>query len=142
MHDQDPLIAFLRERLDEDEQAASIIQVGGFHPPTWSARPGRSRRWMEVVGRSVMLGDPDDEWCDDGVIALVPDSRCEWAHIARHDPARVLREVAAKRRIIAECTPSSGVPALELAAALGALVLARLAETYSDHPDYRDEWMP
>lgn len=63
-------------------------------------------------------------------------------HIARHDPGRVLAEVAAKRRIIAECIPSRGVPALELSDALGATVLLFLALPYADHDEYREEWRP
>jgi len=63
------------------------------------------------------------------------------AHIARHDPARVLREVAAKRAILAECEPRPGIGivAIELAAQR---ILRHLAAVWNDHPDYRPEWKP
>jgi hypothetical protein len=51
-------------------------------------------------------------------------------HIARHDPARVLADVEAKRRIVewdAEQPVDRGV-------------LNILASVYADHPDYREEW--
>ncbi|MFI1524950.1 DUF6221 family protein [Streptomyces griseus] len=79
-------------------------------------------------------------------IAFVPpeDSR----HIARHDPARVLREVEAKRRILDEV-----VPEVEKAEEMiedewhtstdAADDLIRLlALPYADHPDYQDTWRP
>lgn len=54
------------------------------------------------------------------------------AHIARHDPARVLREVAAKRAIVeryAKAPDWAGGEDVRL-----------LAAVWSDHPDYRQEW--
>jgi hypothetical protein len=73
-------------------------------------------------------------------------------HIARWDPARVLAECDAKRRIVDMVRPVAiaGGPAWtpETAAAeqgrLAALdyVLRDLASVYADHPDYRKEWRP
>lgn len=66
-------------------------------------------------------------------------------HGARHDPARVLAECEAKRRIIAGCVDAIGE---ELtmpyggASGLGQHTVAHLAVVYADHPDYRDEWRP
>lgn len=51
-------------------------------------------------------------------------------HIARHDPARVLRECAAKRELVDAWHDEHG----------GGHVLKTLAAVYSDHPDYRQEW--
>ena len=52
-----------------------------------------------------------------------------------------LRDVAAKRAILAECQPrpGAGIAAIEIAAQR---ILRLLAAVYSDHPDYRDEWKP
>ena len=58
-------------------------------------------------------------------------------HIARHDPARVLVECEAKRRIVEEYTFDDGTPARE-----GENALLYLAAVYPDHPDYREEWRP
>jgi hypothetical protein len=67
----------------------------------------------------------------------------KWTHIARHDPARVLAEVEAKRRIVE--MGASYVPELEHGDngewALDA-TLRLLALPYADHPDYRQEWRP
>lgn len=77
-------------------------------------------------------------------------------HIARHDPARVLAECEAKRRIVeragaeslcdehrrvrdsgcGECIAAEAVDIADV------LVLLDLAAVYADHPDYRDEWRP
>lgn len=127
----DDLIAFLAARLDEDEQWAREATDGPwvdeFSGETGHCViPSDAMSTREYVARTQLL-------------AALPDAR----HIARHDPARVLREVEAKRRILAECRPGHlGGPALELAGALGGLVLCFLALPYADHEDYREEWKP
>jgi hypothetical protein len=66
------------------------------------------------------------------------------AHIARHDPARVLREVAAKRAILAryEERPANLGDSLQQGQECMGLLYAMeaLAAVYSDHPDYDPEW--
>jgi hypothetical protein len=77
-------------------------------------------------------------------------------HVARHDPARVLAECAAKRRLVLACRDAG--PDLHLLGArpagldfpvpptdrhqLAALILALLALPYAAHPDYRPAWRP
>jgi hypothetical protein len=59
-------------------------------------------------------------------------------HTARHSPARVLREVAAKRAILRlydNPKASAHVSGLVLA-------MVHIAAVWSDHPDYRAEWRP
>jgi hypothetical protein len=78
-------------------------------------------------------------------------------HVARHDPARVLAECAAKRRTIQACrdarpemaflgTRPPGMADFPIAAhgqhQLAAVTLALLALPYADHPHYRPEWRP
>lgn len=134
----DDLVAFLRARLDEDEAVARAAEPG-----PWSTNG------YEIVTRA------DDRDLADvyGGGGSTPD------HIARHDPARVLAEVEAKRRIIemhetepaipeVYCdhgTHSPGKPAM--CAACGyeeapCPTLRLLAIPYADHPDYRQEWRP
>ena len=70
------LTEFLSARLDEDEAApgeSALPRGSGGSPRT------RRYRW------------PDDE------LVHSADRKADARHIARHDPARVLREVAAKR---------------------------------------------
>jgi hypothetical protein len=86
-------------------------------------------------------------------------------HIARHDPARVLREVAAKRATLAEHEPRvpresdgqwHGQPPDRLRCRVCAATahgqwtrfiapcwtLLQVASVYSDHPDYDPAWSP
>lgn len=96
----DDLIAFIRARLDEDEAAAK------------SARPGPWDYETEVGGFGpvgcVMMPLGNHKGTRTGLTAFTPlgtQDAATAAHIARHDPARVLREVAAKRAILALHTP-------------------------------------
>jgi hypothetical protein len=72
-----------------------------------------------------------------------------YTHIARHDPARVLREVATKRRLIGRYRAALAARAADYDPpdydpTLGALhgQMRDEAATWSDHPDYRPEWAP
>jgi len=70
----------------------------------------------------------------------------QMAHIALHDPARVLAECEAKRRIVdfalmeATGTATRQLDAGELPERTEWVAVAALAEVYADHPDYREEW--
>lgn len=94
---------------------------------------------------TLMLSDPDmyNEWRNpasavievgrglDNLIAT--NDKYLMEHIARHDPARVLAECAAKRAIIeiADDADNYGTCAqLQFA----------LASVYADHADYQQEW--
>lgn len=70
-------------------------------------------------------------------------------HIVRHDPARVLREVAAKRAILQRYVRASEVPPSVAGYVRGQDsgyteacldALRDLASAWSDHPEYRTEW--
>ena len=62
------------------------------------------------------------------------------------DPARVLAECEAKRRIVADFLYESKgrdtIPARTPVAGALRVVLLNLATVYADHPDYRPEWRP
>lgn len=77
------------------------------------------------------------------------------AHIARHDPARVLAEVEAKRRVVDECAYWEGkvqeaaadptaipYPSLADRYEVARAVLRALGTAYADHPEFREEWKP
>ncbi|MER6515079.1 DUF6221 family protein [Nonomuraea sp. NPDC001636] len=103
----DDLIAFLRARLDEDEQtarAAGQLPTGDpwHNDPTahWRAKTspyhgvGGAVRWYVEDGHEDgVVGHVDPQAAQDDDIAR---------HIARHDPARVLAEVDAKRALVAD----------------------------------------
>lgn len=124
------LIDFIRARLDEDERTAHEARRGPWH----------------VDGGTVYATHITDQIVD------YTDSA---EHVARHDPARVLAEVDAKRKMIALCgpplidvTPFGTAPDAPPETVLGAgepwglPVLHLLALPYADHPDYRAEWRP
>lgn len=115
----DDLLAFLNARLAEDEQGAVAI----FRDHTWSAyREGGTDGWAVEGAHS---GEPS---CIIGDEAMAN-------HVARYDPARVLADVAAKRRIIDACT-RDGVDLNDW------WLFELLALSYADHPAYREEFKP
>jgi hypothetical protein len=118
----DDLVSFLAARLDEDEAAALACQT----PGPWVAATHPSVSWI-VTG-----ADGDCVVSNEG--SPTPE---EAAHIARHDPARVLREVAAKRAIVASYEDAATHEFAGLQVAVG-----HLAAAYGEHPDYRPEWAP
>ncbi|MFD7646409.1 DUF6221 family protein [Streptomyces albidoflavus] len=141
------LITFLRSRLDEDEEVARRAA----EPEAWV-----ERRREPLPSWSVELwADPDRAAVIAGAssafpVAVTPvgmedgDADARAAHIARHDPARVLAEVEATRalvndyeRFVAERRRMMGgwdsYPEVSP-------VLAAFAAIYADHPDYRGAW--
>jgi len=90
----------------------------------------------EAAARVVMREDERHPWGDRALspvsVERIPDEvrgylGGTWGeHFARWDPARVLAECDAKRRIVTEC---GWVTVMQL-----------LALPYADHPDFRDEW--
>jgi hypothetical protein len=97
-------------------------------------------RWSEGAAEWASVGEPDYE------------------HIARHDPARVLAEVAAKRLQIEQtfryeakidgewgCCHTSGEirsGACEATPVNEIEMLRLLALPYADRPGYRQDWAP
>jgi hypothetical protein len=134
MGDAELLAAFLAARLDEDEAIARLAAREGG---TWEQEdPVRFPGTIMSLGGHVTYdeGAPDEN---------------QGPHIARHDPARVLREVAAKRAHIrmwetfAVNFTHIDETVFEFAKREALEdVLAEDAAVYSDHPDYRPEWKP
>lgn len=123
----DDLIAFLRARFDEDEKTAACEPSGRrVHPADlqWAYQPDDD---PDVPGGDVIARGHRIVLDSPVVIA---------AHIARHDPARVLREVEAKRRIVDACE-RRGLVLSEIN-----WVVRVLALPYADHDDYREVWRP
>lgn len=139
----DDLVVFLRARLAEDEQVARGVSTGPNVPEKWTAA-----KYREGVR----------PWRIDGQCSLVVEAVCgpDAAHIARHDPARVLAEVEAKRRVIDRY--EAGVALLKAWTAADELLsaltvqnaentglewaLRLLALPFRNHPDYKPEWAP
>ncbi|SDH69547.1 hypothetical protein SAMN05421505_120111 [Sinosporangium album] len=135
--------AFITARLDEDEQIARAALLGTHGAwDCYTDNLGNLHVEYAVTGPSVApLGD-----------ARWPGAHDRGRHIARHDPARALRDVAAKRKILERHRPrptagaacrGCGLDAHEEPAATDVArcpVLLALAEVYADHPDYLAEW--
>lgn len=151
----DDLAQFLRDRLDEEGMLAE--QAAECGAPSWDRAadvlllPGLANR-RRLAERGV-------EGALDGAVD---------AHHARHDPARVLAEVDAKRRIMdlhcpvdpfdgseepgwlecAACGPNNDDEPIIAAPGAGepewhpCTTLRLLALPYADHADYREEWRP
>lgn len=115
---------FLKARLDEDEAAAR------------AATPGP---WLALDGGVQSAGD---EWQWPVADTDSARNREDRAHVARHDPARALREVATKRRIVKMASVLARTPPNPAVGAFGTEMLKQLAAVWSDHPAYRPEWRP
>ncbi|MCW2905141.1 MAG: hypothetical protein JWO67_7406 [Streptosporangiaceae bacterium] len=144
------LVAFLRARLDEDEAIAKDAAMR--RGPMWCVEEQPPVQWGD---------DPRDEFVLAGGKPIV-ESGSEYGgflvveHIARHDPARVLAAVEAKRGIMEQvfryeakidgewaCCHSAdeiraGYCAETPVNEIG--ILRLLALPYAEHPDYRPEW--
>lgn len=153
------LAAFIAARLDEDERIATGALING-----------RSAEWEVVEGDVQRV---DTQGAGSAYVAVGPwDGRVlpgDAAHIVRHDPARVLRDVAAGRAILDEHgtldaqlragpgyepDPTTIADRACLGCGLNSREDARtedidrcptlraLAIPWSDHPDYDPAWAP
>jgi hypothetical protein len=123
------LTDFLLARIKEDEAAARAAGVGA-----WEA--GERCVWRESP--IATLDIVTDGAAGDGGVETPEIAD----HIARHDPARVLAECEAKRRIV-EYGHRAALETEDRFAIYGlaiADVLRALAQPYADHPDWREEW--
>lgn len=124
---------FIRARLDEDEAAAK----GVAHGP-WYWEGGYPQRISNPA--AILVAE----------CYTSPDAPAQEAeHIARHDPARVLRDIAAKRAIVEMYADKADydTPDPELEYAVGRAVglgeaVRHLAAVWSGHPDYEEAWKP
>jgi hypothetical protein len=176
------LIAFVEARLTEDELWAKAASAGrdpdngtvegGIHW-TWAS----GDQWDPVVPDPLepYMGGYEGQWSQPVVLRSVEEWQLSWggptntlplkiaeseelrtadgAHIVRHDPARVLRDVAALRSVVEECKDTmewskqlrrEGRPDDAYARHVGSLlgVLRSFAAVWSEHPDFRSEWSP
>ena len=146
----DDLVAFLNARLDEDELLAKRTNSGEW---TFDTHGQLLVNQGATISKIANLGVSVFGW-----------------HIARHDPARVLREVEAKRAILrmhnrltpylesgftypaaanfcGYCGPGDNwqaehEPDHYPGAAWPCQHVRILAAIWSEHPDYQQEWKP
>jgi hypothetical protein len=165
----DELVRWLGVQLDEDERIARAVRV----PHDWHQGPGDDPEWTDA--EMVCMWPPefhtpyerDKHWR--GLTVEGPELA---AHIAVHDPARVLREIDADRALIDEYSrlldadaahqreaarlaeAGDDADVIQLAALrreadyLPAMLhvlerwAKRKAAVYADRPGYREEWRP
>ena len=141
------LTEFLLARIAEREAVARAATYG-----PWRYNPAK----VNAIDRSesVFAGKP-------GTMAITvastgpsddPQSMSDAAHIALHDPARILAECAAKRAVIKaawsdHCLIEGEWGGGQSQGAMSAkndnpAVVEALASVYADHPDFQEEWRP
>jgi hypothetical protein len=136
------LTEFLLARIAEDGETAR----GAFQ----DHRQSRTSAPVTVDDGVWRTGDHASDECRiEGVDMIIYDEgghTVEQAiHIARHDPARVLTESEAKRRIVDVHAPDHLEPDICATCASHAegypcRTLLFLALPYADHPDYDESW--
>jgi hypothetical protein len=150
------LTEFLLARNAEDEAAARTAAAVGPDSERWRASPdwtNSSERWTVEAGstRTLFACCEESPTLHDDGRGIGVAERSETEHIARHDPARVLAECDAKRRIVELCAEQVSVAEQQVdeqidrsfnagAAFAAHNTLLTLAAVYADHPDYRAEW--
>jgi hypothetical protein len=121
------LVEFVRAALDEDERVARAAE-----PAPWTAHEEAA--------------DPDEGYVagPDGYVLVYNEGTVSLgtaAHIARHDPARVLADVAAKRAIL---ELHNAVPEEEYCSEdeqrKPCQTLRLLAQPFAGRPGWREEW--
>ncbi|MGW6743773.1 DUF6221 family protein [Streptomyces sp. NPDC055025] len=125
----DDLVAFLRAQLDDDESAA--LGAKGDTPGRWTQDDGPPE--------DIVLYDKSGK-------LTVGQAR----HIARHDPARVLREITADRQLLAAYVEAQSTVAaiahpdmcdVGRAQGLEEAVRYRVLR-FEGRAGYREEWRP
>lgn len=146
---------FLLARIAEDEAVA----LGATQGP-WEAQPADGYNPAALGSRTdsadVAVAGSGDEYGPEYVCldrdgigsTTMPNAE----HIARHDPARVLAECKAKRRVVERLRPAmitmpdgavlslmdpSEARAVEF---MHRVIVTSLAQPYADHPDFDPAW--
>jgi hypothetical protein len=154
------IIEFLTARLDEDEAMALAAPGNQWVAYTEDSVAGASvydEQWVLLYPMHYDHDEPLSNRPGATGPAYIERSRDGLArHVARHDPAHVLADIAAKRAIIAQreqvgldiamanADPrrQMNLPILVNVELVLDATIKHLASAYSDHPDYRDEWKP
>ena len=121
------IVEFIEARIAEDEKVArAAAEMDG---EMWSA--------VDPFG-----GESPDRVEGEGVSTVGYDMHEDVApHVARHDPARVLRQCTALRAALASAQDlfEEGYSADDAEQFLTS-ELAPMAAIWSDHPDYQSDW--
>ncbi|MFJ9114466.1 DUF6221 family protein [Streptomyces sp. NPDC102394] len=171
----DDFVPWYGQQLDDDERIAReasgstvVGEPGNWQPSPagdeWEACAGEIEEELLVALRPGLPRPPDvmsgywGAWVSQEPDTCDPDAGSAMpalTHAARHDPARVLRDVAAKRQNLAELKATEDAMSEasrdrdatrynQARAAWTVLrrVVRRDAAVYADRPGYREEWRP
>jgi hypothetical protein len=128
----DALVQFIRDRLDEEKRDAHAA-ADGAPGADWGVMADDIEQVLTSTSNGVTHTPLVQFGADDPVAVLT--------HIARHDPARVLTGIEAKRRLVDDMAKIVGGDYIDDGEpVLAEWVLLLLALPYADHPDYREEW--
>lgn len=120
---------FVLARIAEDENAA--MRAGFGYGIEWTSDTDSAEDWSVVHAdaKRDMVG------CEDRDVTQ---------HIARWDPARVLAECEAKRRIVSYADTMRQLDRSrdEMRTGDARVMLRALSLSYADHPDYDQSWRP
>ncbi|MBQ0974538.1 hypothetical protein KBZ00_25920 [Streptomyces sp. RK31] len=124
----DELVRWLRAQLDEDERTARATEWDGS---------GNKLDWELMASATIDVGG-DEFYVGDRTIAN---------HMMAWDPARVLREIDAKRQSLAHYArirehTKRGDEAYVLAEGAVAKQIQIMATAYDHRPGHREEWRP
>lgn len=150
------LTTWLRTQLDREAGDALLIPGGGYQAAWWTThRHGDyiDGALAEIRQHDLPVGETEEDGPEVSVAGYMARGRNEDEHVARWCPARVLREVKTKQRIIDLHAQTHDT----LADLLGFTVpdmcavdaeswpcptLRILALPYDDRPGYQEEWRP
>ncbi|MFI1562170.1 DUF6221 family protein [Streptomyces sp. NPDC020490] len=152
----DELVRWFGEQLDEDERIARVAAT--LAVPTLGAMNWRSVEGPSDAGGTywcITTTPPNDtapvvELVGSGMSGGGVHEEAVARHIAAHDPARVLREIDAKRAVLALHTQSirddgcqvCDVPGGRRLRPDACTTVRLLAVVYADRPGYRETWRP
>lgn len=150
----DDLARWLGEQLDEDERIARGATE--FASPQWHLDEDSTTVLMwppepRVAEMERRKGLPvtSDEWR--GVMVDSSGNAGLGQHVARHDPARVLREIESKRQMLRDADDfcaeydndiDDDNSAAQRAYCWRDTIRRNLAVAYADRPGYLEEWRP
>jgi len=123
------MAAWLMERIAEDERVAR--EAASDRPGPWVQGDHDAPGW----DRDLVYHQSDwSGWTQFDYESMA-------SHVARHDPARVLAECEAKRRVVQLCRDA---PELDswVTTALAEEILLHLVQVHSGRPDFQPEWLP
>ncbi|WP_369387621.1 DUF6221 family protein [Streptomyces sp. CG1] len=127
---------FLRARYEEEERVARDA-IAGAPGAVWGVMADDIEQVLTSQDRGTTHTPMVQFGADDPVRLLT--------HVARHDPARVLRELEAKLALLEEHRTRDGGgcrTCREEAGPRSPCTTLRLLAVPSDHPGYDDSWRP